>query len=61
MTKFDLIDKIISDLNALTVQGAQNMQIVLAAIQNLSVLKDGLAKEDEARKPREDEPVEPTE
>lgn len=59
MTKFDLIDKIITDLNALTVQGAQNMRIVLAAIQNLSVLKEGLKKEDEARD-KKDEPVEPT-
>ena len=58
MTKFDLIDKIITDLNALTLQGVQNFQIVLASIQNLSVLKDGLKKEDETRS--KNEPVEPT-
>ena len=58
MTKFDLIDKIITDLNALTLQGVQNFQIVLASIQNLSVLKDGLKKEDETRS--KNEQAEPT-
>lgn len=53
MTKFELIDKIIVDLNNLTVHGVQNMQIVLTAVQNLSVLKDGLSKEDEARNKKE--------
>lgn len=57
MTKFELIDKIIVDLNNLTVHGVQNMQIVLTAVQNLSVLKDGLKKEEEAKK-AETEPTE---
>lgn len=55
MTKYDLIDQIIVDLNALTVTGAQNFRIILTAIQNLSVLKDGLKKEDEARAKEEPE------
>lgn len=50
MDKFQLIDKIIVDLNQLTVTGARNMQIVLATIQNLSVLKDGILREEDARK-----------
>lgn len=58
MTKYELIDKIIVDLNNLTVHGVQNMQIVLTAVQNLSVLKDGLKKEDEAKGKAETEPTE---
>ena len=47
MTKFDLINRMIIDLDHLTVQGVGNMSIVLHTIENLKALGDGLKKEEE--------------
>ena len=53
MTKFDLINRMIFDLDHLTVQGMGNMSIVLHTIENLKALADGLKEEDEKK---EDKP-----
>ena len=55
MNKFELIDAMIRNLDGLTVQGTRNMQIVLVTIQNLNVLREGLAREEEAKNPKEEE------
>lgn len=45
MDKFELIERMIVELNGLTVQGVNNMSIVVRTIQNLSMLSDGLKEE----------------
>lgn len=47
MDKHQLIDSIIVELNSLTVQGVQNMSIIVRTIQNLSTLNEGLKQETE--------------
>lgn len=47
MDKHQLINSIIIDLNDLTVKGAENMAIVMRAINNLSALSNGLKEETE--------------
>lgn len=54
MTKFDLINRMIYDLDHLTVQGMGNMSIVLHTMENLKTLADGLEKEEKEKK--EDKP-----
>ena len=48
MNKYELINSIIVDLNNLTVQGVENMTLIIDSIQRLSGLKDGLKQMDEA-------------
>ena len=49
MSKYELINRMIIDLNHLTVQGVNNMSIVLHTIENLQALADGLKKEEEEK------------
>ena len=51
MTKIDLINRMIIDLDHLTVQGVGNMSIVLRLIDGLKTLGDALKKE-EGDKPK---------
>ena len=42
MTDRDLIDVVINNLNQLTVQGVQNMRIILESIQALGKVRQGV-------------------
>ena len=55
MDKYQLIDLIVVELNNLTVQGVNNMKIVIESIQRLNLLSDGLKKEIEAYQKRIEE------
>ena len=45
MDKYQLINLIVVELNKLTVQGVDNMKIVIESIQRLTLLSQGLEKE----------------
>lgn len=52
MDKYEIINRMIIDLDRLTVQGAGNMSIVLRTIDGLRVLTEMLQKEDANSKPK---------
>ena len=52
MDKYEIINRMIIDLDRLTVQGAGNMSIVLRTIDGLRVLTETLQKEDASNKPK---------
>ena len=45
MDKYQLINLMVVELNKLTVQGVENMKIVIETIQRLTLLSGGLEKE----------------
>lgn len=49
MDKYELISKIICDLNRLELKGVDNWAIVINCIQWLTKLKEGLKEEEERR------------
>jgi len=55
MDKYQLINLMVVELNKLTVQGVENMKIVIETIQRLTLLSGGLEKEIEAYQKRIEE------
>ena len=55
MTRTELINHMISDLNNLSVQGVSNMAIVIRVVRGLNELNEKMPKED----PEQDRPAEP--
>lgn len=47
MNKYQLIENMVIELNRLTVQGVENMRIVIETIRNLDALSKGLQQETE--------------
>ena len=47
MNKYQLIENMVIELNCLTVQGVENMRIVIETIRNLDALSKGLQQETE--------------
>lgn len=47
MNKYQLIENMVIELNRLTVQGVENMRIVIETIRNLDALIKGLQQETE--------------
>ena len=46
MDRYEMINHVINELNKLTVQGIQNMNIVLECVAKLAGLRDGMKKAD---------------
>lgn len=60
MNKYDIINKILNNLDHATVTGVANAQLLLDSVQNLQLLAQVMSKEDEEKakkeEPAEDEP-----
>lgn len=60
MNKYDIINKILNNLDRTTVTGVANAQLLLDSVQNLQLLAQVMSKEDEEKakkeEPAEDEP-----
>ena len=54
MNKYDIINKILNNLDRTTVTGVANAQLLLDSVQNLQLLAQVLAKEDEEKAKKEE-------